>query len=136
MKLSDAVEHSMAKMFKVIQVDTGFIDFKALFNIDEECSEIACNVSNKRIKPIEEAFSDPSGYGLTADEYRAINGGLPTDNEASVDYNKDAGGISGEGNSSSGVPIHLEIGSGDGEWIAAQAAACIHRGNYIYALCV
>jgi len=127
-RIAEAVEQTIAKMFQVIQVDTGFIDFKVLFDINEETANSTCGPS-KRAKPAveREVFSDPSGYGLTAEEYYAINGGLAIGNIA-VDSDDTRQSSSG-GNESAGIPIHLEIGSGDGEWIAAQAAACTHTDN-------
>jgi hypothetical protein len=105
-----AVVHStIEKVFRYISPERGCIDLLSLFNIKD--------TDTKECPIKEEVFVDPSGYGLTAEEYGLLSGEVVLAQPSTAPELKQR------------YPdINLEIGSGDGEWITAQANASIHTG--------
>ena len=111
--LQAVVRSTIEKVFRSISPETGRIDLLSLFNIKYSDSK-ECPVK-------EEVFVDPSGYGLTAEEYGLLSGEVVLAQPPAAPQLKQRS-----------PDINLEIGSGDGEWITAQANASIHTGFHYY----
>ena len=105
--LQSVVYTTIEKVFRSISPETGHIDLFSLFDIKD---------INSKESPVEETevFVDPSGYGLTAEEYGLLCGEVVVPQTSAAPEPKQR------------LPdMNLEIGSGDGEWITAQAK-CFH----------
>jgi hypothetical protein len=126
---SEAVKACIARLFSSLD-EAGRVDFHALFQIStatptERATNIPISVENDE----SEVFVDPFGYGLSAEEYRALCGGSEP-LRSTKETGRPSSSSSHEHSSTEREPyerrepvFNLEIGSGDGEWIVAQAAA-------------
>ena len=117
---------TIENVFRCISPVSNCIDFKALFDINVDEIE-PFQPAGEEVNVYQEErgeFVDPFGYGLTAEEYRAMTGEIGGE-DARTSPEKE----SAAGHPSPCPQINLEIGSGDGEWITAQAISSIHRGS-------
>jgi hypothetical protein len=111
-KLIQAEKKLSTKIIRIFSIGKnlsrkeGQIDFDVLFDIRSNCT-----TKDKSIDSVD--FSDPYGYGLSAEDLGIVSSSRKDEIKS---------------NGSNNIPIHLEICSGNGEWVCAQAAESINRG--------